>query len=115
MKSNWWILTIIILFGFGCDNYMPKHSEPTIDKEKMAKMVTDVHIIEAYVQNVNAAERDSVKAVLYNELFEIYEIDTTEFYKNQRSYYNNPEVVEDLYKTVLENLEENDKGLNQKK
>jgi hypothetical protein len=108
MKSIWWILILLMVFGFGCDNYAPKQGKPTIEEAKMAEMVTDVHIIEAYLQNVGAKQRDSVKTVLYQELFDIYKIDTTEFYKNQRIYYNNPEAVEKLYEEVLNNLAEKD-------
>lgn len=99
----------------GCDDYAPKHEKPTIAEKKMAEMVADVHLIEAYVQNVKAEERDSVKSVLYHELFEMYAIDTAEFYKNQRLYYEDPAKIETLYKAVLEKLDETDKGLNEKK
>lgn len=98
-----------MVFGWGCDNYAPKQGTPTINTSKMSDIVADVHIIEAYIQNVDAKKRDSVKTVLYRELFEIHKIDTAEFYKNQRIYYNNPEAVEKLYEAVLKNLEEKDK------
>ena len=107
MKSIWWILTILIVFGFGCDDYKPKYAEPTIDEKTMAEMVSDIHLIEAYSQNVKASDRDSIKSVMYQALFEMYEIDTTEFYKNQRLYYENPVAVEKLYKEVLNVLDEN--------
>ena len=108
MKRIWCILILLMVFSFGCDNYAPKQGKPTIEEAKMAEMVTDVHIIEAYLQNVGAKQRDSVKTVLYREFFEMYKIDTAEFYKNQRIYYNNPEAVEKLYEDVLNNLVEKD-------
>lgn len=112
MKSIWRILTILIAFGFGCSNYAPEHGKSTIDEKKMAEMVADIHIIEAYIQNVQATERDSVKTILYHELFKIYAVDTAVFYENQRLYYENPAKVETLYKAVLEKLDETDKDLN---
>jgi hypothetical protein len=111
MKSIWCILGTLMVFGCGCDDYAPKHGTPTIEQSKMADMITDVHIIESYIQNIDAKKRDSVKTILYHELFEIYEIDTTEFYKNQRSYYENPMAVEGLYKDVLEKLNEKEKEI----
>ena len=106
MKSIWWILTILIVFGFGCDDYKPEHGVPTIDEKTMEEMVSDVHLIEAYAQNVKASKRDSIKSVMYQALFEIYEVDTTEFYRNQRMYYEDPVAVENLYKEVLNVLDE---------
>jgi hypothetical protein len=111
MKSIWCILIILMVFGFGCNNYKPKYETPTIEKTKMADMVADVHIIESYIQNIDAKQRDSIKTVLYRELFEIHNIDTTEFYKNQQQYYTNPALVEDLYKDVLEKLNEKEKDV----
>ncbi|MFT5832644.1 MAG: hypothetical protein ACI97N_000257 [Cognaticolwellia sp.] len=109
MKSIWGVLTILIVFSFSCDDYKPKHGIPTIDEETMAKMVSDIHIIEAYAQNVKATERDSVKSVFYQALFKVYDIDTTEFYKNQRLYYENPVATEKLYEDVLKILDEKNK------
>jgi|AntRauTorckE5430_2_1112549.scaffolds.fasta_scaffold05170_2 hypothetical protein len=115
MKSIYCVLTILIVFGLGCDDYAPKYEEPTIDEKKMAEMVANVHIIEAYAQNVKATERDSVKAVLYNELFEMYAIDTAVFYENQRLYYENPTAVENLYEDVLQILEDKGQEIESKK
>jgi hypothetical protein len=56
-----------------------------------------------------------VKAVLYNELFEMYAIDTAVFYENQRLYYENPTAVENLYEDVLQILEDKGQEIESKK
>jgi hypothetical protein len=50
-----------------------------------------------------------VKSVFYQALFKVYDIDTTEFYKNQRLYYENPVATEKLYEDDLKILDEKNK------
>jgi hypothetical protein len=102
------LMTIVFV---ACDNYKPNYAEPTIEKEKMAKILKDVHVIEAHLQNIEAATRDSIRNMLYDQLFKIHNTDTTEFYRNHKIYFSHSELVEPLYDDVLLNIEEEMKSL----
>jgi hypothetical protein len=103
------VLTISIFIA--CDNYKPNYAEPTVNQEKMAAMMVDLHILEAYLQNVEAAKRDSIKSTLYDQLFKTHQVNATEFYKNQKIYFSHSETIEPLYDKVLEKIErEYEKG-----
>lgn len=111
MKRNGWFLIMMIIFLQACDDFEPKHEAPSIDKEKMAQISADLHIIEAYLQNSPATTRDSLKSLLYYQLYEIHDLDSTELFENQKLYYQNPSEIEALYGRVLEILEEREKEL----
>lgn len=104
------LLLLMIVF-VACDNYKPNYAEPTIEKERMAKILTDVHLIEAHLQNIEAATRDSIRNMLYNQLFKIHKTDTTEFYSNHKIYFSHSDLIEPLYDDVLLNIEEDVKSL----
>jgi len=104
-------LFIVIIVFSACDNYKPSYAEPTIGKEKMAKILTDLHIVEAHLQNIEAATRDSIRSMLYDQLFKTHEIDTVEFYENHKKYFSHSELIEPLYDDILLNIEEDIKEL----
>lgn len=108
---NSWFLILMVIFIQACDKFEPARQTPTIDKEKMAQISADLHIIEAYLQNSPATTRDSIKSLMHYQLYEIHEIDSTELFENQQLYYQNPSEVEALYGRVLEILEEREKKL----
>lgn len=89
----------------------PEHNTPTINQEKMAQIATDLHIIEAHLQNSPAKLRDSIRSLMYFQLYKIHEVDSTELIENQKMYYQNPKAVEKLYGRVLEILNEKEKNL----
>lgn len=111
MKSIWLVLISIMIFGVACNNYAPKHEKPTIPQEEMANIAADIHIIEAHAQNIPAKDRDSVKSIMYDQLFKIHKIEPDFFYENQQLYYKNPDAVEKLYIRVSEVLDEREKSL----
>lgn len=110
-RSGWFLIMMIIILLQACDNFEPEHETPSIDKEKMAQISADLHIIEAYLQNSPAVTRDSLKSLLYYQLYAIHDLDSTELFENQKLYYQNPSEVEALYGRVLEILEEREKDL----
>lgn len=104
------LLVVIIVFS-ACDNYKPNYAEPTIDEEKMVNILTDVHILEAHLQNIEAATRDSVRNMMYDQIFKIHQIDTVDFYENHKRYFSHSELIEPLYDKILLNIEEEIKEL----
>ncbi|MGB1121803.1 MAG: DUF4296 domain-containing protein [Saprospiraceae bacterium] len=111
MKRYAWFLILTIIFFSACNNSGKLLEEPTIDQEKMAQIATDLHIIEAHLQNAPAKQRDSIKSLLYHQVYKIHNIDSTELLQNQKIYYQQPEMVEAIYGRILELLDEKEKKL----
>lgn len=111
MKRYSWFLILSIILLQACNSFEPKHETPTIDREKMAQITADLHIIEAHLQNSVAKERDSIRNTLYYQMYKIHDVDSTELFENQQIYYKNPKEVEVMYGRVLEILNEKEKNL----
>lgn len=108
MKRNALIFVSIIIFISACSQFSSKET-PTINREKMAHIAADLHIIESHIQNSQAKKRDSIRSVLYHQFYKIHEIDSIKLYDNQMIYYQNPKDIEEMYGRVLEILEEREK------
>ena len=77
----------------------------------MAQISADLHIIESHLQNSPAKQRDSIRSILYYQLYEIHKLDSTELFENQLIYYKNPKEIEKIYGRVLEILGEKEEKL----
>lgn len=105
-KTNILMVFILMTLGFvACSDYKPNYAEPTIEEDKMALIMADLHILEAYLQNTDPSKRDSIKSLLYDQLFKIHQLDSTTFYKNHKIYFSNSKTIEPLYEKVLEQIE----------
>lgn len=111
MKRYAWFLILVIIFLQACNSFEAEQETPTIDREKMAQISADLHIIEAHLQNAPAKQRDSIRSILYYQMYKIHEVDSTELFENQQIYYQNPKEVEAMYGRVLEILNEKEKEL----
>lgn len=112
MKRYTWFLIFIIICLVACNNSETQQAVPTIEEEKMVQITADLHIIEAHLQNSPAKQRDSIKSVLYYQMYKIHKIDSIELLENQKIYYQQPKKVEAMYGRVLEILNEKEKNLN---
>lgn len=111
MKRYAWFLILVTIFFSACHNSENTLQEPTINKEKMAQIAADLHIIEAHLQNSPAKQRDSIKSLLYYQMYKIHKVDSTELFENQQIYYQKPKEIEAMYGRVLEILDEKEKNL----
>lgn len=111
MKGITWVFVITLIFFYACSNSGNDIGTPKIDREKMAQISADLHIIESHLQNSPAKQRDSIRSTLYYQLYKIHEVDSTELFENQQIYYQKPKEVEKMYGRVLEILGEKEEKL----
>jgi hypothetical protein len=84
-----------------------RKGEPAIQPAQMEKILTDIHIAEAYSVMVNDSlhhirnkNYDSL-AVYYNDIFAHYHVSKEQFIKSIAWYKNNPEDLDSVYAHML--------------
>lgn len=99
-----------------CDD-SSKTPKGAIDRKTMAKILADIHLVEAKVSRLSLQDYDSTK-IAYKELeqqvMKKYKTDTSTYRASYNYYVTNPELMTSIYDETLANLEEMRKQ-NQKK
>jgi hypothetical protein len=97
----------ITLMTIACDNDS-KIPKGAIDRKTMAKMLADIHLVEAKVSRMTFQDYDSTK-VAYKELelqvMKKYKTDTATYRASYNYYVTNPELMTSIYDETLANLE----------
>ncbi len=95
------LLVNLLLFLFACG---PSRAELSIPKEKLVKVLADVHIAEGTIQNLRAEQKDSVANIYYEQIFTIHEVSKGDFYQSMEAMRQDPQTMEEVYALVLEEL-----------
>ena len=96
-------LTFFLIFSCRNDH---DDNKKYISKEKMVKILIDIHLVEEKVNQLNYSN-DSLKAVfniLEKEIFDKYNITDEEYRKSYSHYFFNPKELDDIYKSVIDSL-----------
>ena len=96
-------LTFFLIFSCRNDH---DDNKKYISKEKMVKILIDIHLVEEKVNQLNYSN-DSSKAVfniLEKEIFDKYNITDEEYRKSYSHYFFNPKELDDIYKSVIDSL-----------
>lgn len=94
-------LSCVILI-FACQS--KKEQEGIISKNKMVKILVDVHLNEAYLGNERQLSRDKIKELTntyYCDIFEKHEVTEEDFFKSFDYYYTNLDEMQDIYEKVV--------------
>lgn len=87
-----------------------------IEPTKMTKILTEVHLLEAKIDQIGISPKDSASAVYFhfeNLLFEEMGV-TKEQYENSFNYYlDHPKEFEKIYTTVVDSLLQKEKTARQ--
>ncbi len=78
-----------------------------IDTATMVSFLTEAHLIEGYVDAANRVNADSAifyAECAYNSLYAKYGISPNEYDSSIVYYVHHPELMEDIYSRVVENL-----------
>lgn len=98
-------LILIILSSFflllSCGPSKPKG---TLSIKKMANLMTDIHLVDGYLNTLPIDSTRKVIDGLYQEVFENYDIDSVQFKTNIAYYLGNPIISKDLYAAVTKKL-----------
>ncbi|HLT87218.1 MAG TPA: DUF4296 domain-containing protein [Sphingobacterium sp.] len=98
-------LILIILSSFflmiSCNKSKPKG---TLSEKTMVDLMTDVHLVDGYLNTLPVDSTRKVMDGLYEEVFEKYGIDSVRFKENIAYYLGNPIVSKELYTQVTKKL-----------
>lgn len=92
--------------------------ENLIPQDKMAKILSEIHILEAQINNLHFQHQDSSVYIYQKKRFEImktFELDTTSFKVSLKYYLLNPDKMKEVYVEVKKLLEAKKKVIEAKK
>lgn len=102
----YWIFTFSALILFGCN----KEEKPPIEKDKFIKILVDIHLAEAAMQEMASMQRDSTGKKYYSKIFELHKVPESDFNRTLVYYKKDPEKMDALYKDVLKEIETQEKA-----
>jgi Domain of unknown function (DUF4296) len=113
MRLRIFLLTFLLTACSSDDK--PKNLIP---QDKMAKILSEIHILEAQINNLHFQHQDSSVYIYQKKRFEImktFELDTTSFKVSLKYYLLNPDKMKDIYVEVKKLLEAKKKVIEAKK
>jgi Domain of unknown function (DUF4296) len=113
MRLKIFLLTFLLTACSSDDK--PKNLIP---EDKMAKVLTEIHILEAQINNLHFQHEDSSVYVYQKKRFELlktFELDTATFRVSLKYYLLNPDKMKSVYVEVKKNLEAKKKVIEDKK
>ncbi len=97
------MLMALLLFG-ACNKAVPI-PEPSLPEAKMVAILTDMHLVEAAIQNCPATlDRDSFAVANYAYLLKLHQIDRQTLDDNMKAYLSEPQRAKNLYAKVTDTL-----------
>lgn len=75
-----------------------------LSKNEMASLLTEVHLIDGYMNSLPVDSTRKIIESMYEEVFLKYQIDSTEFKRNLTHYLQNPVVAKEIYGIVNSKL-----------
>ena len=101
------ILSILSVLLLACS--APKTEIPTeiLSETEFANMLKEIHVAEAAFELNKSKGMENAKNTLansYQSIYKKYDIDDSTFNKSLEYYAKHPEILEDIYSTVLEQL-----------
>lgn len=113
MRLKFFLLTFLLAACSSDDK--PKN---LILEDKMAKVLTEIHILEAQINNLHFQHEDSSVYVYQKKRFELmktFALDTANFRISLKYYLLNPDKMKGIYTEVKKNLEAKKKVIEAKK
>lgn len=101
MKGIRVALILLFLPIFACNVGQKKLP---ISEKKLIQILTDVHYAEAALQDVYGVQKDSLKKVYYQEIYQLHETSEEELTKTMDILRQNPERLDKVYQFVVDNL-----------
>ncbi len=116
-KPLGFLLVVLVLFLSNCKPKEISVDEPDrlIPQDTMVMILRDIHLAEARVNKLNVSATDSTRLIFEvaeKKIYQKYHIDTTTYRQNYRYYVTDPERFGELYKKVVQDLEERSRSLN---
>ncbi|MDX2067541.1 MAG: DUF4296 domain-containing protein [Haliscomenobacter sp.] len=96
------IIFFLMFFSFFACNRTQK--KLPIPEKKLIQILTDVHYAEAALQDVYGIQKDSLKKIYYQEIYQLYETSEEELTKTMDVLRQNPERLDKIYQFIVDNL-----------
>ena len=103
-----WTLLLGGWLAIACTNPTDRKPEGLIDEDKMADILTEVHMAEARVSRLGLTSVDSSQVAykhMENRIFKQFGVDTAAYRKSYIFYSSHPENMEVIYKQVTQSLQ----------
>lgn len=107
MRTNLW--AVILVFMSCVEN--SKVPKDILKKEKIAEILTEIHLAEARVSKMELGSMDSSVVVfnkLQKDIWAKFEVDSALYKKSYAFYASNPESMNELYEIISKNLQKSD-------
>jgi hypothetical protein len=107
LKLHLWSLLVSIWLVSACMAPEDQRPDDLIDEDRMADILSEIHIAEARVSRLSLRSIDSSNIVykrLENQIFRKFKVDTATYRKSYVFYSSHPVDMEAVYKKVTEKL-----------
>ena len=78
--------------------------EGVVSESKITEILTEVSILDGYLNQLPSDSSRKVMPVLYGKIFQKYDLDSASFVKNLDYYFGDPNLTEKIYTVVNKNL-----------
>ena len=103
------LLLLCLFLIFSCQSETEKLE---LSEEKLVPVLADVHIIEGALLSVFPSQKDSLRELYYQQVFEIHGISEKSFEHDIELLKMNPKLMDQVYEKVLKELDQ--KGVKEK-
>lgn len=101
MQRLIYIIFVSFFFMVSCAKQKPKG---ILSDRRITELLTEVSLIDAYLNTLPIDSGTKVMPVLYDNLFKEFDIDSIQFKQNLDFYYGNPILTEKIYTDVQKQL-----------
>ncbi len=95
---------LVLLFLISCQE-TENNETFVLDETTFVRVLADVHLAEAALQNLSVADKDSVGSIYYDQIYTIHGIDETELSSCLEVLKTNPIIAKRIYKIVQDTID----------
>ena len=100
-KKYFFLFILALLSSVGCKE---EQAQLTIPRDKLINVLIDVHFSEAILQNTNQQEKDSLSAILYQQIYAIHGISETTLKENVNELRRHPAQMQTIYQSIVKKI-----------
>lgn len=106
-----WFSLILMLTFMACQTEV---EEMQIETDVLVKVLADVHLSEGALLSIKPSQKDSLRAVYYQQIYEIHRVTNEAFEHDMDMLKSNPKMMERIYEKVTVELNQMEKNLGAK-
>lgn len=109
MRASFYVLIPLILLLASC---LEKRPEGILKEDQVTKLLTDVHMLDGYLQTLPIDSSQKVIDTLYTQLLSRYGLDSVAFERNLDYFYADPVLTEKIYGNIQKELTDAERQFN---